>query len=95
MYDIKHEQEKIYDSPIKNDTSDSEIDFIDCSSSNNSPIVSKKFKLSENDIEETLNKNDNNTFSNSSISKKKRKQNIKKKISDTEYKHDSHVVDLT
>ncbi|XP_043793634.1 E3 ubiquitin-protein ligase TRAIP-like [Apis laboriosa] len=95
VYDIKHEQEKIYDSPIENDSSDSEIDFIDCSSSNNSPIVSKKFKLSENDIEETLNKNDNNTFSNSSISKKKRKQNIKKKIADTEYKHDSHVVDLT
>lgn len=79
MYDIKHEQERIYNSPIENDTSDSEIDFIDCSSSNNSPIVSKKFKLSENDIEETLNKNDNNTFSNSSILKKKTKTKYQKK----------------
>ncbi|OAD60115.1 TRAF-interacting protein [Eufriesea mexicana] len=86
----KSVQEKMHYSQIENDATDSEIDFINCSSSKNSPIASKKLKLPEDD---TLNKNDNK-FSNSSISKKKNK-NKREKVSGIENKQNSHVIDLT
>lgn len=87
-------QQKIQNCQADNDTSDLELDLIDCNSSKNSSVESKRFKLSEDDIN-VSHTSHNNKSSNSSISKKRRKNNTKKKVSDIEDKHDSSVIDLT
>ncbi|XP_050494282.1 E3 ubiquitin-protein ligase TRAIP-like isoform X1 [Bombus huntii] len=85
-------QQKIQDCQTDNDTSDLELDLIDCNSSKNSSVESKRFKLSEGDIN-VSHTSHNNKSSNSSISKKRKKNNTKKKISDIE--DNSSVIDLT
>ncbi|XP_033315172.1 E3 ubiquitin-protein ligase TRAIP-like isoform X1 [Bombus bifarius] len=85
-------QQKIQDCQTDNDTSDLELDLIDCNSSKNYSVESKRFKLSEDDIN-VSHTSHNNKSSNSSISKKRKKNNTKKKISDIE--DNSSVIDLT
>ncbi|CAL7944862.1 unnamed protein product [Xylocopa violacea] len=91
--DTKNVHKKMHHSPIEVDSSNSELDLIEGSSSNNSPILIKKMKLS-GDNSSSSDKSDNK-FSSNSISKKKRKISIKNKVSEARNKHNNHVVDLT
>lgn len=91
---VKSVREKMNDFDIENNTLDSDISFVNESSSTNSPIASKRFKLSEDDTSGS-DESDNDRFSNSSISKKKRNIKMKKKRSETGNRHSSHVIDLT
>lgn len=87
-------QEKIQDCQIENNTSGLEIDLLNCSSSTNSPIECKRLKLS--DDTNTSCRSDNDKSPNSYISKRRRRNNTnKRKMSDSENKHDNHIIDLT
>ncbi|XP_043584496.1 E3 ubiquitin-protein ligase TRAIP-like [Bombus pyrosoma] len=87
-------QQKIQNCEADNDTSDLKLDLIDWNSAKNYSIGSKRFKLSEDDVN-VSHTSHNDESSNSSISKKRRKNNTKKKVSDIEDEHNSSVIDLT